>query len=296
MRIRNFAKIVFGAALPAALACTLSAQSEQPRAQAPADETHSTQPAKPLPPPAPATSAQWKKSPDVNVPVGDYIISRGTHIPLSLINSVSTKNSEEGDRVYLETVFPIMSNGRIVIPPGSYVQGTITRIKRPGKVKGRGEFYIRFDSLTLPNGVTRDFRASVSNLDGRASEELDKKEGKIKSEGDKGGDTRTVAETTAAGASIGAIAARSGMGAGVGAGAGAAAGLLAVLLTRGPDAVLARGTTLEMVLDRPLDYAASELRFDSSELHRPASDGPGPLPSAKQRNNGGYRPFGFPLF
>src|SRR5436190_22282457 len=40
----------------------------------------------------------------------------GTRILLSLINSVSTKNAAEGDRVYLETVFPIIVNGRIVIP------------------------------------------------------------------------------------------------------------------------------------------------------------------------------------
>src|SRR5262245_58824215 len=50
----------------------------------------------------------------------------GTHVPLSLINSVSTRNSSPGDRVYLETVFPILADGRIVIPPGSYVMGTIT--------------------------------------------------------------------------------------------------------------------------------------------------------------------------
>jgi type IV secretion system protein VirB10 len=51
------------------------------------------------------------------------------------------------------------------------------------------------------------------------------------------------------------------MGLGIGAGAGAAAGLMAVLLTRGPDAVLARGTTLEMVLDRPVSFEDSELDF-----------------------------------
>ena len=73
-------------------------------------------------------------------------------------------------------------DSKIVIPPGSYVAGTITKVQRPGKVKGRGEFFLRFDTLTLPNGVTRDFRASVSDLDGRASEELDRKEGTIKSE------------------------------------------------------------------------------------------------------------------
>src|SRR5688500_15463528 len=65
----------------------------------------------------------------------DVQVTPGTRIPLSLINSVSTKNAAEGDRVYLETVFPILVNGRIVIPPGSYVAGTITQVKRPGRMR-----------------------------------------------------------------------------------------------------------------------------------------------------------------
>src|SRR6202167_5896571 len=217
--------------------------------------------------------------------VKTFEVEPGTHIPLSLINSVSTKHAAAGDRVYLETVFPILSGGRIVIPPGSYVLGTITNVVRPGKVKGRGEFYLRFDSLTLPNGVTRDFRARVSQLDGRASEELDRKEGSIKSEGNKGGDTRTVGETAAAGASVGALAGSlsgaAGMGAGIGAAAGAAAGLMTVLLTRGPEAVLAKGTTVEMVLDRPVQFTEGELDFSNAPARRSGSDGPGPLPSRK---------------
>src|SRR5260370_3851852 len=156
-----------------------------------------------------------------------FLIDTGTHVPLSLINSISTKNAIVGDRVYLETVFPILASGRIVFPPGCYVKGTITAIRRPGKVKGRGEFHLRFDSLTLPNGTTRDFRAHVTGLDGRASEELDHKEGTIRSEGNKAGDVKTVAETAAAGASIGALAGSvigaPGMGAAVRARPGAAA-------------------------------------------------------------------------
>jgi len=223
---------------------------------------------------------------DEKAPEKVYLVEPGTHIPLSLINSVSTKNSVPGDRVYLETVFPILVDGRIVIPPGSYVMGTITQVQRPGRVKGRGEFHLRFDSLTLPNGTTRDFRARVSGLDGRASEELDRKEGSIKSEGNKAGDTRTVAETAAAGASVGALAGMNGaaaMGAGIGAAAGAAAGLIGVLVTRGPEAVLAKGTTLEMVLDRPLSFDNKDLDFSNVPL-RPASSGDsGPLPSAKTK-------------
>ncbi len=216
-----------------------------------------------------------------------YVIEPGTRIPLAMINSVSTKNAAVGDRIYLETVFPIMANGRIVIPPGSWVAGTVTSVKRPGRIKGRGELYVRFDSLTLPNGVTRDFRARIGSLDGRAREDLDREEGKIRSEGNKAGDARTVGEAAAAGASAGTIAGAiggsTGMGAGIGAAAGATAGLVGVLLSRGPDAVLAKGTTLEMVLDRPLTFTEEEIDFGPA-MPRPRrhSSGEGPQPKKKQ--------------
>lgn len=222
-------------------------------------------------------------------PSGQFVIQPGTKIPLSLINSVSTKHSAEGDRVYLETAFPILANGRIVIPPGSYVAGTITSVKRPGRVKGRGELYLRFDSLTLPNGVTRDFRARVGGLDGHAAEELDRQEGKIRSEGNKGDDARTIGEGAAAGASVGVIggsvAGRPGMGAGIGAAAGATAGLLGVLLTRGPDAVLSKGETLEMVLDRSLSFQENELDFGNAPPIRRANISNGSAPPQEKRKS-----------
>jgi hypothetical protein len=192
-----------------------------------------------------------------------YVVPEGTRIPLVLINSVSTKQSFEGDRVYLTTAFPIMSEGRVVIPPGSYVVGTLTHVRRPGRVRGRGELFLRFDSLTLPNGVTRDFRSRVGAIDGETAGKLDRSEGKISGEGNKSGDAQSVGEAAATGASVGAIAGgaagRYGMGAGVGAAAGAAAGLMGVLLTRGPEIMLAKGNTLEMVLDRPLSFDQNEL-------------------------------------
>jgi hypothetical protein len=237
-------------------------------------------------------SAIWAQeaTPDTK----SFQVEPGTRIPLSLINSVSTKNAAPGERVYLETVFPILVDSRIVIPPGSWVMGTITEVKRPGKIKGRGEFHLRFDSLTLPNGVTREFRATIGGLDGRASEELDRKEGTVKSEGNKGGDARTIGETAAAGASVGALAGSlshaPGMGAGIGAAAGAAAGLAAVMLTRGPEAVLAKGTTIEMVLDRTVKFDEGELDFSHAPPARAGSgDGPGPLPSKKTQPLGSPR-------
>jgi hypothetical protein len=242
------------------------------------------------------TAAATLAAQDAAPQAPQYIIEPGTKVPLSLINSISTKHSTEGDRVYLETVFPIMNNGRIVIPPGSFVAGTVTEVKRPGRMKGRGELFLRFDSLTLPNGVTRDFRARIATMDGRANEDFDRAEGKIRSEGNKGGDARAVGEATAAGASIGVIAGGAtghyGMGAGIGAAAGAAAGLMGVLLTRGPDAVLAKGSTIEMVLDRPLHFDDVDLNFNGNGSSR-YSDGGGPLPSQKSGSSLPRRRFPF---
>ena len=53
----------------------------------------------------------------------EFVVAVGTRIPLSMINSVSTKTAVSGERVYLESVFPILVNGHVVIPPGSYVAG-----------------------------------------------------------------------------------------------------------------------------------------------------------------------------
>jgi len=203
-----------------------------------------------------------------------YTIDAGTKVPLSLINSVSTKHAEKGDRVYLETAFPILANGRIAIPVGSWVMGTVTLVKKPGRVKGRGELYIRFDTLTLPNGVTRDFRARMGGMDAASTGELDRAEGTVKSEGNKAGDARVAAETTGAGASIGAIAGNAaghGMtGLGIGAAAGAAGGLIYILASRGPDATVAKGSTIEMVLDRALTFNDADLNFPPPPVRQSA--------------------------
>jgi type IV secretion system protein VirB10 len=195
-------------------------------------------------------------------PPTEIVVPAGTKVPLALINSLSTKHSSEGDRVYLETVFPITVAGRIVIPRGSYVTGTVTEAKRPGRVKGKGELFLRFDSLTLPNGLTREFRSRLGGSDADAGE-FDREEGKIRGEGNKGSDARTVAKTTGAGAAVGGIAGsaagHAGMGVGIGAAAGAAAGLASVLLSRGPDLILPKGTSFQMVLDRDLRFKPGEL-------------------------------------
>lgn len=236
-----------------------------------------------------ASCGAWAQSETAAPPAqpgpSSYTVQTGTHIPLGLINSVSTKHSSPGDRIYLETVFPIVIDNHIVIPPGSYVTGTVTEVKRPGRIKGRGELYVRFDSLTLPNGVTRDFRSRLGAIDARGDEHFDKKEGMIQGDANKANDALSVAEGAATGAGIGTLAGAAtghiGLGAGIGGAAGAAVGLAGVLVTRGPDAMLAKGSTIEMVLDRPLTFEASEVNFNIAPGSGHFSDGPGPAPANK---------------
>lgn len=194
----------------------------------------------------------------------EITVPAGTRIPLALKNGIDSKHSHEGDRVYLETVYPVTIDGGIVIPRGSFVNGTLTISKPAGVVKGKGELFIRFDSLSLPNGVTRDLRSRMGSADS-AEGKVDRKEGTITGERDKAGTAKTTAEGAGIGASVGSIAGAAAgsplKGAGIGAAAGAAAGLASVLVKHRPDASIRAGTTVEMILDRDLRYLPKELTF-----------------------------------
>jgi hypothetical protein len=202
------------------------------------------------------------ENPSPRPPQADVTVPAGTRIALALRNAVDTKHSREGDRIYLETIYPVAAGGRIVIPAGSFVNGTVTISKPAGKTRGKGELYIRFDSLTLPNGATRDFHSHLGSAEGQT---VDREEGKVSGERDTGHDVGRVATTTGVGASIGGIAgAASGhaiQGVGIGAAIGAAVGLGTILAKGGPEATLRRGTTLEMILDRDISFTAAELRW-----------------------------------
>jgi hypothetical protein len=257
MRMRLLMRGVAGLTfLSLALTTSLAAQP-RPGPQ----EKQSAEPSPPAtPPPQPESTPQPAAPPPAAAIPAKIEVPVGTHLPLVLHNAISTRSARVGDPIYLETLFPIMVDGRVVIPAGSYVSGEITETKRAGRVKGRAELMIRLNMLILPNAYSVNLNAVPSNA-GTGGAETTNEEGKIKGDTDKAGDVSTVAKTTTAGAGIGAIAGRSVASAGIGAGIGAGAGLLAVLLTRGPDAELPRGTTVEAVLNRPILLDADKVQF-----------------------------------
>jgi len=178
------------------------------------------------------------------------VVPAGTTIPIALVNSISTKSAKDGDGVYARTTFPITINNQIAIPEGTHIKGRITDVARPGKVKGKAELTIAFQQLILPSGMTLPLYATLGSVGGVGTK---KGETTIEGESSKGQDAGTVATTSANGAILGGLGARSIKGAGIGGAAGAAVGTAIVLLTRGKDVVLGPGTTLEIVLDRPIE-------------------------------------------
>ena len=234
-------------------AAKLPALAQEPSA---APQTASAPPL----PSAPAASSQ------IAVPAG-------TRLPLVLRNGINTRVAKVGDSVYFETAYPIAVNNRIAIPMGAFVRGEILEAKRPGRINGRGEFRIALEQMTFPNGYTIELRASPSSVDSNGREGVDN-EGRIKGPSGAGRDVATVAAATLGGAYIGTLAGAAtngapGRGALIGSGAGGLAALIAVLATRGPEAELQRGTTLDVVFDRPLILDAAYLPANSGAGNDP---------------------------
>ena len=180
-------------------------------------------------------------------------IPKGTHVLLRMMNSINTRTASEGDQVYLQTATPIAVAGSIVIPAGSYVQGVIVHTRQSGMVTGRAELGIRLETLTLASGKAFKIAPRLSSVDsGETGQKVDQQENQIKQGNDYATDARRIAILAGSGAGIGGLTDRSWAGAGIGAGIGGAVGVATTMLTRGKEVELRRGSTLDVVFDRPI--------------------------------------------
>jgi hypothetical protein len=210
--------------------------------------------------PAATTAAQVTASaaPASPAPAASIlIIPAGTRVPLSLKQAISTKTAKEGDAVYAVTTFPFVIEDRIVIPPGTYVQGRISHVQRGGHVKGRAEILVHFTSMIYPSGYTVILGGAVENTPGAGKTSVTDPEGTIRQDSDTGRKAATVGGAAGTGAAIGGI--RGWKGAGVGAGIGGAAGLAIAMLSRGSDVNLGPGTAIEMEVERDIPVNSSRI-------------------------------------
>lgn len=209
-------------------------------------------------------AAQQPDTAPISVGSPNIVLPAGTRIPLVMTNGLSTRSAKPGDAVYFETVFPVVQDGRIVVPAGSFVHGDVVQARRAGRVKGRAELMVRMNQLVLPNGYVVDLNAVPTGSDSGGNDDVNA-EGRMQGDTDRVNDAGTIIRSTAAGGAIGAMAgvaaANVARGAAVGLGAGAAIGVLAVLLTRGPEVELPRGTSVDVQLARPLTLDGARINF-----------------------------------
>lgn len=188
--------------------------------------------------------------PSVILASNNSVLPEGTRIALQLNTNLSTKQNREGDTFTAVVTTPVILGGQIVIPRGSTVSGSISRVIRPGRFKGKAVMNLLFHSVDIPGRGRFAIAASLADMDSRASANIND-EGTIEGKSSHDSDVGKVLTPGLVGAGIGALAG-GGKGAGVGAGAGSAVGLATVFATRGRDLEIPRGSTMDISLDRPL--------------------------------------------
>ncbi len=208
----------------------------------------------------------------IKVPAGQTLV-------LELGNSLHTRSNRKGDVARFDTMQDIFAGPRVAIPRGSTVRATLTKVKRPGRLKGRAEIRLRFDEIELPDGTVLPFQAQILRA-GFRDVDNGKQGIAVKGEGNKGRDALQVAVQGGQGALLGAAIGGK-KGAAYGGAIGAGIGLLGVLLRRGPELALPPGTLFEVELEQALAVPAA------SAVQR-ARGGP-PAASSASSSPGGFR-------
>jgi len=178
------------------------------------------------------------------------VVPQGTLLRLQLNKNLSTKENHEGDPFTAYVIEPVYLKDQIVIPKGSTVSGSISRVTRPGRFKGKAVMRLLFETVEIPGREELPILASLVRIDPDEDANIGE-EGRLEGPGSKGRDVGKVVVPGLAGAGVGALAGGA-KGAGIGAAAGAGAGMANVFWTRGKDLELHLGSTMDISLDQPL--------------------------------------------
>ena len=81
-------------------------------------------------------------------------IPAGTKVTLALSSPIWAKTVKAGDAVYAVTSFPVVTNGTMLIPPGTYVLGQIDSVTKPGWMSPRAQLQFHFLKIIFANGYT----------------------------------------------------------------------------------------------------------------------------------------------
>jgi hypothetical protein len=163
------------------------------------------------------------------------IVPAGTALTVTTSQLLSSKSSQAGQGFEGTLAQPVTVDGRMALPKGATVNGTVVSAKSKGKIKGEGELSLALTSVSF-HDQTYEIQTNVLSSE------------------QKGKGKRTAATTgggAAGGALIGGLAG-GGKGAGIGALVGAGAGLVGGAMTGNKQIEIPAESALSFTLAAPL--------------------------------------------
>jgi type IV secretory pathway VirB10-like protein len=165
----------------------------------------------------------------------ELILPAAAVIGLQVETSLTSERARVEDRVDARVSRDVMVAGRVAIPAGSRVVGSVTTVERGGKVKDQARLGIRFHTLVLADGTQVQLHTDPVYRLG---------------EDPSAGSTKKIGGAAIGGAIIGAILG-GGKGAAIGGAAGAAGGTAATMAGDRNPATLHQGEYLNVKLSSP---------------------------------------------
>lgn len=90
-----------------------------------------------------------------------FTIPAGTRVPLTLTNPIWTRTAKPGDSVRAVTAFPVTVGTQVMIPPGTYVEGSLEKvIKRDSR--GNPALQAHFTRIVFSNGYAVDLAGTMA--------------------------------------------------------------------------------------------------------------------------------------
>lgn len=176
--------------------------------------------------------------------INDFIVPNNTRITAVLRNLIDTKVTQNNDRFQLEVTSPSQYSG-------ATIEGRVVNADQSGRVSGRANLSMEFDTIRLRNGQTYRFAGFIESLRTANGDNVQvNNEGTVR---DGNQTTRTVTRAgigAALGAIIGAVAG-GGSGAAIGAVVGAGAGAGTVILQGRDNIELAQGSEFTITATAP---------------------------------------------
>ena len=157
--------------------------------------------------PVPTTNAQPETEAAASAPVAAKTleIPAGTKVLLTIRSAINTKTAQAGDGVYLQSSFPVIANGRAVIPAGVYVQGVVDSVERHIRIKGPAKLTMHFTSIIFPNGSVVEIPGQVNSLPGSDGPKVKGDEGTVQQSSSVGDVAKAAGQGAAIGAGVGGI-------------------------------------------------------------------------------------------